>query len=167
MIGGAVLVAALSVVLLFMSILGSVSRFRDQVILPNGMVLVRSFDWSRSGRDDLLATDGVSALARDIEGVCFNDRYIWVLSYRPEDTGLYDAEIDARLDSVGYPDAMAISGLSEGNGCNGYYTGMVGPGLLYDGNALPFLHPCGWQNLDNPALTHRDWFERPCDPDSR
>lgn len=142
-------------------------QFRDSVVLPSGLILKRSFDFTRNGRNDLLSYNGKLKIARDVEFVCFNDRYIWVWSFRPEDTGLYDAETNARMNGVGYPEAMAISGLSDRNGCNGYYTSMLGPGLLYDGNEAPFLPRCRSRNLDNPSLARRDWFERPCEPDSR
>ena len=138
--------------------------FTDSVVLPNGMILKRSFDFTRNGRDDLLSSDGKSKLARDIEFVCFNDRYVWVYSFRPEYTGLYKAKTSERLSGVGYPEAMTISGLNDRHGCNGYYTSMLGPGLLYDGNEAPFLPLCESRNLDNPGLAQRDWLERPCDP---
>jgi hypothetical protein len=136
---------------------------RDQVTLPNGMVLIRSFDWSRSGRNDLLATNGVDTLARDIEGICFDDRYVLVQSYDWQSTGLYDAETNGRV-RMDYAEAMRMSGLSHGNGCNGYYTSWIGPGLLYEGNTAPFLPRCTSRNLDNEALRDRSWFDRPCDP---
>lgn len=142
--------------------LGWTSRFRDQVMLPNGMVLVRSFDWSRSGRNDLLATNGVDTLARDIEGICFDDRYVLVQSYDWQSTGLYDAETDGRV-RMDYAEAMRMSGLSHGSGCDGYYTRWVGPGLLYDGNTAPFLPSCSVRNVENEALRDRNWFDRPCD----
>ena len=46
---------------------------------------------------------------------------------------------------------------------NGYFIGVLGPGLLYEGMRFPFLPPCDWRNLDNPTLSDRSWFERPCD----
>ena len=49
-----------------------------------------------------------------------------------------------------------------GHGCNGYYTGVLGPGLLYDGLKAPFLPHCSWRNLDRAGLSDRSWFERPC-----
>lgn len=135
-------------------------RFDAAVTLPNGLVLKRQFDFTRSGRDDMLESDGRTLLARDIEGVCFNDRYIEVLSKERGQGGLYDA-LTKRwvLGDRAYRD----SGLSGGRGCNGYYTGMLGPGLLYDGT----LHPpdCSWRNLDSAGLSDRSWFERPCRQD--
>ena len=138
--------------------------FQETVTLPNRMVFAREFDWNRYGRWDLFATDGKTRLARGVESICFNDRYVWVSSYKTEGTGLYDAETDARLDDDGNSKAMLASGLSGGNGCNGYYTAMIGPGLLSEGNKSPFLPLCKSLNLNNPVLTHHAWFERPCNP---
>ena len=137
--------------------------FQESVTLPNGMQLGREFDWNRYGRWDLFATNGQTRLARDLESVCFNDRYVFVQSYERKSTGLYDAETDSRV-PVGYSQAMASSGLRDGNGCNGYYTSWIGPGLLYEGNTAPFLPRCASRNLDNEALRVRSWFDRPCDP---
>lgn len=137
--------------------------FHESVTLPSGMQLGREFDWNRYGRWDLFATNGKSWLARDVEFVCFNDRYVFVHSKNREYTGLYDAEADSRV-NVDYSQAMAISGLSVGNGCNGYYTSWIGPGLLYEGNTAPFLPRCASRNMDNEAHRDRSWFDRPCDP---
>jgi hypothetical protein len=128
------------------------------------MLLKRSFDFSRYGRDDMFAADGRAVLAQDIEYVCFNDRYVWAYSYVQEQTGLYDSKASAKIDGLSHSEAMAISGLDEGRrGCNGYYIAMVGPGLLYDGREPPFLPSCDWRNLENPKLERQDWFARPCD----
>lgn len=127
------------------------------------MQLSREFDWSRYGRWDLFARDGKSRLSRDVEFVCFNDRYVFVYSKEREFTGLYDAEADGGGRVVS-SQAMAISGLSGRHGCNGYYTSWVGPGLLYDGATAPFLPRCASRNLHNEALGDRSWFDRPCDP---
>lgn len=143
------------------------ARMQQSVTLPNAMVLARSFDWTRSGRDDLLAADGRTLLARDVEHVCFNDRHVWVSSYEPGHTGLYDALASAKLDGMGYAEAMQVSELRGGKGCTGYYLGMVGPGLLYDGNEAPFLPPCAWRNVGDGALKDRSWFDRPCIEDDR
>jgi hypothetical protein len=138
--------------------------FRDTAILPNGMALGRQFDWSRDGRWDLFAVNGGTRLARDVELVCFNDRYVFVHSYDRSFTGFYDAETDSRV-PVDYTQAMTISGLSRpGEGCDGYYTGWVGPGLLLDDGRPPFVPPCAWRNVDNETLRDRAWFERPCAP---
>jgi hypothetical protein len=139
--------------------------FQESVTLPSGMQLGREFDWNRYGRWDLFATNGRTRLARDVEFVCFNDRYVFVHSKNREYTGLYDAEADSRV-PVDYSDAMDISGLSRpGGGCDGYYTGWVGPRLLLDHGRPPFVAPCAWRNVDNDELRDRTWFERPCQPD--
>ena len=124
------------------------------------MILKRELDFSKYGRDDLFAADGRTVLARDIESVCFNDRYV------EADGGLLDGQTNqliSRHDWDTYLKVYRSSGLQNGHGCNGYYTGMVGPGLLYDGNEAPFLPPCEWRNLENPSLADRSWFDRPCD----
>ncbi|MFD1344555.1 hypothetical protein [Litorisediminicola beolgyonensis] len=138
--------------------------FHKSVTLPNGMELGREFDWNRYGRWDLFAENGRTLLARDVEVVCFNDRYVLVQSYDRGFTGLYDAGTDSRLLLDDY-DAMDISGLDKpGGGCNGYFTGWVGPGLLLDDGPRPFVPPCAWRNVDTEALRDRAWFERPCAP---
>lgn len=138
--------------------------FRDNVTLPNGLVLKREFDFSRSGRDDMFAADGKTLLARDIEFVCFNDRFVWVYSYERGYSGMYDARTGRRV--LG-EEAQRDSGLFGGHGCNGYYTGMLGAGLLYDGLQATFLPPCSWRNLDREGLSDRSWFDRPCREDDR
>ncbi|WP_212523384.1 hypothetical protein [Actibacterium sp. MT2.3-13A] len=140
------------------------TSFQESVTLPSGMQLGREFDWNRYGRWDLFATNGRTRLARDVEFVCFNDRYAFVKSYDRGSTGLYDAETDSRV-PLDYSEAMEVSGLSKpGEGCDGYYTGWVGPGLLLDDGRPPFVPPCAWGNVENEALRDRAWFERPCRP---
>lgn len=135
---------------------------RDSVTLPNGMVFSREFDWSRYGRWDLFATDGRTRLARDVGLACFNDRYLFVKSYDNEFTGLYDVQTQSKV-LLDYPEAMKISGLSKpGGGCDGYYTGWVGPGLLLEDGRYPSVPSCGWRNVGNEELRDREWFNRPC-----
>jgi len=71
--------------------------FQESVTLPSGMQLGREFDWDRYGRWDLFATDGRTRLARDVEFLCFNDRYVFVQSYDRAFTGLYEAESGSRV----------------------------------------------------------------------
>ena len=133
--------------------------------LPNGMALESEFNWALSGRVDLFATDGRTRLALNVEFVCFNDRYVYVQSYERAFSSLYDADIDGKVDGLDYSEAMSLSGLSlPGGGCNGYYTGWVGPGLMFDGARVPHAPSCEWRNLDNEALRQREWFDRPCTP---
>lgn len=139
--------------------------YAASVTLPNGMVAMRSFDWQRYDRDDLFSADRRRLLARDVEFVCFNDRYVWVYSYDRGFSGLYDAETGGKRVGLGYPEAMAVSGLSGSNRVTcggGYYTGMLGPSLLYGGGE-PFEPPCEWRNFGNPALRNPGWLDRPCD----
>lgn len=144
-----------------------IDSMQRSVTLPNGMVLARSFDWTLAGRDDLLAAEGGPVVARDIEAVCFADRYVWAWSRDRARTGLYDAATGARLDGLDYPEAMDVSGLGGGSGCGGYYLAMIGPGLLYDGNEAPFLPSCAWRNAGDETLEDRGWFDRPCIDDER
>jgi len=140
------------------------TRFQDSVTLPSGMVLEREFNWTLSGRWDLFATDGRTRLARDIEFVCFNDRYVYVQARERDSEGLYDAETNSRVQAE-YSEAMDISGLDKpGEGCDGYYTGWVGPGLMLDEGRYPFVPPCAWRNIGDDRLKDRGWFERPCAP---
>lgn len=160
------LIGLTGLILLWASVAGArwATSFRESVNLPNGMHLVREFDWNRYGRWDLFATDGQTRLARDIEFVCFNDRFIYVQARERVSEGLYDAEIDSRV-TADYSEAMGISGLYKpGEGCDGYYTGWVGPGLLLDDGRDPFVPPCAWRNIDDERLRDRGWFERPCAP---
>jgi hypothetical protein len=140
-------------------------QFQASTTLPNEMMLSRSFDFTRDGRDDLVSSDGQSTLARNVEFVCFNDRYVWVQSSGNLFSGVYDAESSAKI-SDDYHKAEAVRELRNNNECNGYYTGFVGPALLYDGNDEPFLPSCAWRNTANQALTQADWLARPCTQDS-
>ncbi len=167
----AIVLAAASCALALIAAARWIEWMQASVTLPNALVLARSFDWTLSGRDDLLAADGRTLLARDVETVCFDDRYVWVRSRAKDQTGLYDAAAGARagakIEGLGYPEAMRASGLGGGSGCDGYYSGMVGPGLLYDGNEAPFLPPCDWRNVGNGTLKARSWFDRSCAGDRR
>lgn len=141
-------------------------RFADSVTLPNGMILRREFDFSRYGRHDMFAADGRTRLAWNIEFVCFDDRYVEVGEIPGGQGGMFDAlSVESRPLS-GEHRKIAGRALAGGHGCNGYYTGMLGPDLLYDGDNRPFLPPCDWRNFANPALRHKDWLLRPCDADN-
>lgn len=134
------------------------------VTLPNGMMFKRDFGWAGARRADLLATDGRTVLARDVEFACFNDRYVHVLSYQRASSGLYDGTINGRV-NVGL-EAEALNGLYSAAGeCNGYYAGLFGPDLMFDGAQRPFLPPCTSRNVTNQGLRDRAWFGRACAPD--
>ena len=142
------------------------TRFDDVVVLPNRMVLQREFNWTLAGRDDLFAADGRARLARDVDMVCFDDRCVYVWSFERDFTGLYDAETDGMVDAAKEAVAVASSSLTlPGTGCNGYYSGWVGPDLMYDGARVPHAPPCDWRNFGKTAMLHRDWLDRPCTPD--
>ena len=144
---------------------GWLRQFNDSVTLPNGMVLKREFDFTWIDRNDMFAADGRTQLARAIEFVCFNDRFVLVYAYEREQSGLFDAETGGKVPGKEYDTAFAASGLDpDRRTCGGgYFAGMLGPGLLYDGMKFPFLPPCSWRNTENRTLARRDWFERPCD----
>lgn len=139
------------------------TRFGSVVTLPNGMVVRQSFDFTHDGRADLFGRNGTTLLAKDIEFLCFNDRYVWVNSYDRDQSGLYDDESSEKLTELSHQDAFSISGLGGvGKSCNGYFTGMIGPDLLYEGSADPFLPRCDWKNTENTTLRHQEWLSRPC-----
>jgi hypothetical protein len=142
-----------------------IDQFTDRVTLPNGMILKRQFDWEFGKRHDMFASDGDTVLARNIEFVCFNDRYVKAIAYPQGHGGLFDGrtnELISRRDWDTYIKIYRASGLQNRGACNGYYTAMIGPGLLYDGNESPLLPSCEWRNLENTALADRSWFDRPC-----
>lgn len=127
------------------------------------MVLKRTFDVTRLGRNDMFAADGRTRLARGVELVCFNDRYVLVHAYERSQSGLFDSKLGGKVFGEDFDTALADSGLKDGGKtCNGYFTAMIGPRLLYDGNTDPFLPSCDWRNLGNTALLRSDWLERPC-----
>ncbi|MFN0115326.1 MAG: hypothetical protein ACKVPY_11685 [Paracoccaceae bacterium] len=127
------------------------------------MIVARQPGFLSRSDDVLLSADGRTVLARAIEFVCFNDRYVLVWSLQAEFYGLFDALADPPLQRLSYADAMAESGLAGEGGCGGHYRGMVGSSLLYDGNTAPFLPPCDWRNFRAKGLKHREWFDRPCE----
>ena len=144
-----------------------IDQFTDKVTLPNGMILKRQFDWKWGERHDMFASDGRTVLARDIEFVCFNDRYVQAIAMNEGHGGLFDGrtnEVISRKDWDTYIKVYRSTGLqNRWGGCGGYYTGMVGPGLLYPGNSVPILPSCDGRNLENATLADRSWFDRPCD----
>jgi hypothetical protein len=139
-----------------------IDYYTASVTLPNGMIIKRQVSFPLKVRDDLFAANGWTRLARDIEFVCFNDR--WVKA----DGGIYDGltgEVvgDAHHDPARHEAALDESRLSKpGITCNGYYTGALGASLLYDVNEWPVLPPCDWRNTANKSLRNRTWFDRPC-----
>ncbi|WP_265502938.1 hypothetical protein [Paracoccus beibuensis] len=138
--------------------------FQESVTLPNGMQLDREFDWNRYGRWDLSGLDGKHRLVRDVELVCFDDRYVFVQSYDRALNGLYDAKTDSRIPVDNF-EATHIKGLGKpGEDCGGYYTSWLGPGLLRDNGRPPLVPLCAWLNIENNALRYRTWFDRPCAP---
>lgn len=66
------------------------------VTLPNGMMFKLEY-YFPGAPIALLATDGRKILAREIEFVCFGDRYVSISSYKPGNTGIYDAQTSAKV----------------------------------------------------------------------
>lgn len=66
------------------------------VTLPNGMMLKLQYYFPRAPVA-LFATDGRTILARRLEFLCFNDRYVRITSYKLGDSGIYDAQTDAKV----------------------------------------------------------------------
>lgn len=130
--------------------------FERETVLPNGFVI--------RGTSVVLAADRRTILASDAEFLCFDDRFLVITSMNMRALLILD-----RLDpvpSVSMPQTLpkGVGNLLRGaDGCNGYYTQMIGPGLLHDGGEWPFLPQCDSVNRNNATLKQRDWFERPCD----
>jgi len=136
----------------------------ERLVLPNGSIVYRPFFiYPYWPIPDLYAKDVNTLLAKDIEFFCVNDNFVKVSSYDRKYSGLYDASAKFDLPNLDYYDELAISGLGGNRkSCNGYYTGMIGPGMFFEANEWPFLPPCEWQNFENLSLRDRSWFDRPC-----
>lgn len=159
--------SVLGLALLAVATGGWLTRYNDRVTLPNGFILKREFELWFDDRDDMFAADGRTVLARDVEFLCFNDSFAWLTSYERGHAGLYDAATQSRVRRGKFEEMLEKSGLQvQGKTCNGYFTAMLGPGLLYDdGPESPFLPRCSRRNLGNAALSDRSWLERPCRAD--
>jgi hypothetical protein len=155
--------------------------FRDNVTLPNGMMLRREFNyptWGRFSTDqselsrielislylsdldrhDLYSADGSTLVVKDVDLLCFDDRQV--------DIGydIFDGAAGGRKLTEDEARTVRAAGLSQPTGgCNGYFTGMLGPELLYPGNTSPFRPSCEWRNRSNPALRNPEWLNWPCD----
>jgi hypothetical protein len=134
-----------------------------QVTLPNGFILSGIRPWFGPRREDLLTADGLETLSTDIEFVCFDDRYVFVIPMERGQGGLFDSTVQARVLAEDHPQVFTHSGLKRpGVACNGYYTAVLGPGLLY-GEDPPFQPSCDSVNRANLALKDAAWMNRPCD----
>lgn len=134
------------------------------MLLPNGSIIFRSFEIRQvRAEPELYAKDGKTLLAKNIEFICFNDHYVEARSYDRGGGGIFGAQTLLSSANLDYAETLAISGLGGNRkGCNGYFIGMLGPRLLFEGNDWPFLPPCEWRNFDNLTLKDRSWFDRPC-----
>lgn len=139
------------------------TRYNDSVMLPNGFTLKREFEFWFKDRDDMYIADGRTLLARDVEFICFNDRFVQATSRELGQGGLFDAETQGRVPPGTFNEMLEESGLSaKGKTCNGHYRPMLGPSFFYDSLKAPFLPDCSDRNIDDPQLVNRQWFERPC-----
>lgn len=133
---------------------------REGVVLPNGMVLKPKFDLSRHKRHDLYTANGKVRLTADIELVCFDDQYVWVIGYATGARSLFDGETQARSDADIYSDMVQLS--IRGGPCNGYFSAWIGPSLLHRSNKAPFLPSCWLRNTTRKGLADADWLNFPC-----
>ncbi|MEM1315801.1 MAG: hypothetical protein AAGI51_14685, partial [Pseudomonadota bacterium] len=139
-----------------------VIRFGDAVRLPNGMEARRQFDWNHRERWDLYSVDGRRRLVKGIDFVCFNDRYVEASASGCG--GLFDSEIDGRVEGLTPREEARISGLGGGRfrSCNGYYTSVVGPGLLLPTGRKHMRPGCDRRNPEGPLRRNREWLDKPC-----
>ncbi|MDF3905382.1 hypothetical protein, partial [Paracoccus sp. AS002] len=93
-----------------------------------------------------------------------DDRYVSITSYKLGDSGIYDAQTNAKVREEEQDSVEYLLMHARRKACNGYYTGLLGAVFLLDGQKYSsLLPPCEWRNLDNAALKNRAWFDRPCD----
>lgn len=176
---------ALPVALILLAGVDRMLSFRDSVTLPNRMQLKREFNWptwdrfstdqselSRFelvyiylfdlDRHDLYSSDGSTLIVRDVDLVCFDDRHVDIGYY------IFDGAAGGRRLSEDEARTVRAAGLDQPTGrCNGYFTAMVGPELLYPDNASPFLPSCERRNRSNPSLRNREWLNWPCENTTR
>lgn len=146
----------------------TVMWFSDSYVLPNGMIVKREFSYSYSEWSkevsDLYAADGKTRLATDIQGMCFNDRYVSV--FVRDSCKLFDGTMDrpVPLSVTELQEPTGLAGKGD-NSCNGYYTDWINARFLYQWTSESIVPPCSWRNFANPDLKDRDWLEkRPCGP---
>lgn len=109
------------------------------------------------------ASDCSIVLSSDAEFLCFDDRFLIVTSLRDGQRVLFDSQSQRQLDQHSHPELNAPGGLLDGsNSCNGYYTRMMGPGLLHDNGEWPVIPSCESVNTGNVNPRDRNWLNRPC-----
>lgn len=161
MIANKILLAFAAVVLACVARYAWVNPHR-QVTLPNGLILSEIRPWFGEKHDDLLTADGQTTLSFDIEGVCFDDRFVDIAPRTRGQGGLFDAVVQGKVSAKDHPEIFLGDGFQRpGSACNGYYTASLGPGLLY-GKSPPFQPDCDMVNRANTALKDLTWFDRPC-----
>ena len=145
---------ALLVVAVALAVTIWINLLPPETVLPNGFVI--------RGNDVVLWPGGKEIANDDVDFICFDDRYLWVLSKQGW-SELLDSQTLRSWHQTNGPKLIDPSGLrTSGVACNGYYTSMNGPGLLHDGGRFPFLPECKYVNHENPALKDKAWLNRPC-----
>lgn len=130
-------------------------KIPSQTVLPNGFII--------QGRSTVLSADGRTTLSDDADFICFDDRFIFIHPGSYGRSGLFDAQTQQQVRVEDHPELRGPNGmLIGGQACNGYYTAIIGPGLLHDNGRFPFLPRCSSVNRTNPTLQNRAWLERPC-----
>lgn len=128
---------------------------RVETTLPNGFII--------QGNTVILSSDRHTVLSESAELICFDDRFLSVISRNDGRQVLFDNKSQDQVDVRSHPEVTAPGGLLHGgNGCNGYYTWMIGPGLLHDHGKWPFVPSCESVNRRNLTLKDRAWLNRPC-----
>lgn len=126
-----------------------------ETTLPNGFII--------QGNTVILSSDHRTVLSESAELICFDDRFLSILSLDDGRQVLFDNKMQDKVDVRSHPEITAPGGLLHGgNGCNGYYTRMTGPGLLHDHGEWPFIPSCESVNRGNLTLKDRAWLNRPC-----
>jgi len=143
-------------------------RFRTYT-LPNGMIVKREYaDWLlRHEYYDIYAPDRVTLMVPEVFMICFNDRYVYASGWRQGDGGMFDSTLNFQPLSEAENAAAHRELFKPWGPCNGYFTGMLGPELLFPNNRPPFLAPCEWRNRSNPSLRNREWLNWPCENTTR
>ena len=130
-------------------------RWPVETTLPNGFVI--------QGDTVVLSRDRRTVLSEDAEFICFDDRFLSIISLDGGRKVLFDNRSQDQVDVRSHPEITAPGGLLHGdNGCNGYHTRMMGPGLLHDNGEWPFIPSCESVNMGNLILGDRAWLNRPC-----
>ena len=152
-----VVVAALGLLLLGASMIQWAGT--AETVLPNGFIL--------RGQSVVMSADHRDVLTKQAELVCFDDRFLIATPLQGGKHVVLDRLSPGPAGPPPQDREQALALLDAPGGCNGYFNRMIPPGLLHDAAEWPALPPCDSVNRQNPALTNRDWLERPCDAGAR